>query len=1556
MDSSTSSAAATAATASSITQTAAHHQLAALDTDSSMLREWNYPQPQPQPQPQPSTSNDSVETRNHNSSRDTATSRATTVAVPVAPAVVLSSETPSSELVLLGNDSDNSYDYETNKPRYPVATFVSNLVRRNIDSFHDSIHGGGAAYAIAADDDDAGQHASVRSDSIVRGVREDTMRSVATAATHTSGDDEQYIIPTLDEAEFVIVDGDLVELPSPERCPSLDNENSNNENRNNNEQENDDDFTTHYNSRRRQRRQQNSSKMRQRLKGIRKWIKKRATRMVQDEQQKKAAEKEQRDNNINSQDSNHHHNHSKRNGKKRGRPKRGGEQQQQHPDEDDAENDLSQRQQQKESLSSFGESQQEFNMSREGLAAPAASSPSRRDLLYQQQQQHSVASLPSSYHEQQHVAAAAAAPISPTPLSAVVAMPLHQHQHRHHHDNGPVVVDDVSREGSATTPTTTVNADFIGSVEQVLESGLLTNVAAAVAFVEQDPKDDWYYGGKKDSALKQEEMVLDTMLQQARHESDEEEGIPELAMETIVTASTLKKPPQAKVDVDSKPLSEATTLDRHVWNDTLKVVLVGGTDADEKSALGRALAGKRPKRPKSSLGVDVHTWTPDLKFSIWDIHSVHAGAHPATQSLFFSGASLYVLLWDLTAGGSLSSLSSLSQQQQQQGTTRGRTRTLEIYDDDDDEDDDDEEDNEFMKEELLRAAYRALELDIQDNLLSWLDHVAYAGSAILPVVTIPGHHDLPQAEIQRRCSLLQVLLMNHPAFEGEGAPNLIFGDNDSIVRLCLETGQGLPKLQEMIHAIGKEKVFPHVGTPVDPVVVEVNQTIRRLKKDHKVIMLDHLMSEMKSRMHVEQVQEALYFLSNIGEVLYYGNSTDEILSRYVILSRKWLVSALSCILRPDLQRELDETRRFMNLQCVYSGEAFNESDIVQTLLQGTNSSCPILSAKDSAMLWQSMSFMREAADRTAQLSEASNTMYDFLERLLVHTGIFMPLTVSAEPTYFVPSLLDTAATAGVWTYKSSESWMTTLCHSWLLRDGAPSNIMEHVTTCLLQDLYEFSNTFHGATVRPLEHAKTYPMGPGSFTEFVEAHDNEAIGRIKIHQVMCWKSCMLVKIGTVFADAGHAELRESFSEIFVALVDEQSEYCVATRDMSNSTKRLIVCGKGQVGHHGRKLWKGGFSLVLDSLRASLADATGCHREVVCPECLAHSHPSVAGTWSWETVIAANETGNAGVRCNRGHLVDTNLLCGLCNVAPPKPPPESHTPPRLRKPVSKLLNSVVVVGLWDSYSQEIRSVGSGFMVDKKLGLVVTAGHILFDMAPGRTFGTQYFGLRNAKAVIGVIQGDGPAVFRYFAELVAHDICNVDACVLRITTKLEQDVDGDTCGGQPEIPLSNMRNERLTQLKMTRTFELEESVRILGFNQGGEGVLEQGKHVNRSADFAKGYICKRFTNLGSDDSSTSSRGSSSSAFLKDPPLPADMPLSSSFVPREEIVVMCPTISGHSGGPCVNDEGRVVGILSRADPVDRQRCYLVPTTELKDLVSRAKLAIRRSAYGTSSAGFTTL
>jgi len=253
-------------------------------------------------------------------------------------------------------------------------------------------------------------------------------------------------------------------------------------------------------------------------------------------------------------------------------------------------------------------------------------------------------------------------------------------------------------------------------------------------------------------------------------------------------------------------------------------------------------------------------------------------------------------------------------------------------------------------------------------------------------------------------------------------------------------------------------------------------------------------------------------------------------------------------------------------------------------------------------------------------------------------------------------------------------------------------------------------------------------------------------------------------------------------------------------------------------------------------------------------------------------------------------------------------------------------VVLVGLWDADRKEVRNVGSGFIADKRLGLVVTAAHVLFNMEEGRSFGAPYFGIKNAKVVIGVIaEGGHNAVYRYFAEILADDVYAVDACVVRLTSKFVTDIDGDllqqdeTALSHTPLNLEAIQAESLRSLKTTTRFELEESVRILGYNQGGEGVLEQGKHINRSADFAKGYIVKKFiapVPMWDDDSSHSSEASTKSQ---------------GFVPREEIVVIVPTISGHSGGPCVNNDGKVIGILSRADPGERQRCYLVPASEIK-------------------------
>jgi hypothetical protein len=1103
---------------------------------------------------------------------------------------------------------------------------------------------------------------------------------------------------------------------------------------------------------------------------------------------------------------------------------------------------------------------------------------------------------------------------------------------------------------------------YLGTEDQLLQAGVLTdNVMAAEAYIEDRLDDYDKYDKKEDSYFprsmvprdadfkvdKQEAPCVDLMLRRAGEFAQDLGQDEDTAYAAVAPApQSMRTAAKGKSDGESVPLSMATAKDNMVHNDILKLVMVGDARVD-KTALARSLrqSSKKPRKKRTTLGVDVHSWTPPnddhVRFTIWDVqgasvdaspYDANFGAHPGTQSLFFSDRSLYLLVWDLAASNR---------------KTYRRTFSENDQDSDDEFDEDEEDENEYLREEANRQADQALQSDIEDRVLAWVDCIGRRGphSAILPVAMVSGN--MSPEEAKRRCDTMQTLMMEHTD-RMENAPKVLSGA-ETVLCVSLDTNMGMDLLQETILAIATDashSVFDHVGTAVPLGTTMVLETARRLKLDHKLVLVDHLLAELSLLkgetgmvLSVEEVMEALHFLSSIGEVLYFGG-VDDVLSHYVILSRKWLVSALSCILRNDLKRELMETRRFMNMQCLYSDQQFPENPVTQAFSIST-SNCPLLSSSDTKMLWQSMSFMREAADMSSHLQEnptTNSTMFGFLEHLLVHTGVFLPLDIdrfaSPDVVYFVPSLLAQSNSRDVWTYKSSEAWMATLAHSWLFRDGAAEFLMEHVTVALLRDLYEFSHIVEAKPRSPPPRAQTFPFAQNSLSDFMDNHDGEAIGHIKIHQMMCWKNSLLIKIGCIFPEG--SELRESFVEIFVTVADPSSPHCVAADAMRANMQRLIVSAKGQVGHHGRKLWRGGYKIVLDSIRASVAACTNVDLQVVCPECLAHQNSNSASTWSWDSVRAAAETGSAIVRCMRGHRVDSNLICGTVKAAGPKPDGLHSLAEVPKKPVKDLLPSVVLVALWDSKSNSVRNVGSGFIADKKQGLVVTAGHILFDMEEGQQFGTPYFGLKNAKVVIGLIpedksqNSDNRASFRYFAEIVADDIHSMDACVLKITTRFERDLDDESLVGEHPEEIVEFHDEHLPILKMTRRFELEESVRILGFNQAGEGLLEQGKHVNRSADFAKGYICKQFK-LSDDHSESDSDDSSSSA--------------GGFSPREEIVCVIPTIPGHSGGPCVNEEGRVVGILSRADPVDRQRCYLVPSSELKILLNKAKKTSSRVA-----------
>jgi len=58
-----------------------------------------------------------------------------------------------------------------------------------------------------------------------------------------------------------------------------------------------------------------------------------------------------------------------------------------------------------------------------------------------------------------------------------------------------------------------------------------------------------------------------------------------------------------------------------------------------------------------------------------------------------------------------------------------------------------------------------------------------------------------------------------------------------------------------------------------------------------------------------------------------------------------------------------------------------------------------------------------------------------------------------------------------------------------------------------------------------------------------------------------------------------------------------------------------------------------------------------------------------------------------------------------------------------------------------------------------------------------------------------------------------------------------------------------------------------------------------------------------------------------------------------KSEIIIEdCPVYVGHSGGPCVNQDGMVIGILCRGHPKIDKRYYLVPAAKLKVILNDAQ------------------
>jgi Trypsin-like peptidase domain len=204
-------------------------------------------------------------------------------------------------------------------------------------------------------------------------------------------------------------------------------------------------------------------------------------------------------------------------------------------------------------------------------------------------------------------------------------------------------------------------------------------------------------------------------------------------------------------------------------------------------------------------------------------------------------------------------------------------------------------------------------------------------------------------------------------------------------------------------------------------------------------------------------------------------------------------------------------------------------------------------------------------------------------------------------------------------------------------------------------------------------------------------------------------------------------------------------------------------------------------------------------------------------------------------------------------------------------------------------------SGFVVHKRRGLTVAAAHLLsghVDETTNRLY-------EDCKLLLAIPdeKDSDELIHFYAAELVACDF-KTDVCILR------------NLAGSPFS--TSVRELKLTEKKC----RLQDPVRLFGFSQDGEGLFDPKSFLNCRL----GVLFGNVSMLGKYGGAT-------------PIGPTN------YVPHEEIKVSgTPAVPGHSGGPCINDSGEVVGILCRVDKDYRTVWYIIPCSQIRTLLDEAE------------------
>ena len=328
-------------------------------------------------------------------------------------------------------------------------------------------------------------------------------------------------------------------------------------------------------------------------------------------------------------------------------------------------------------------------------------------------------------------------------------------------------------------------------------------------------------------------------------------------------------------------------------NNTLRVIVVGDPFAGKTSCIHGVSdedSSCTQFETERTIGVDISQWATsiengDLKLNFWDFagQRIYHGTH----ELFFSQHSLYLLCYDMGVSSNIPTV--LVRNDNVESVPASYLN------------------NSQHGNEQQKRVTKALYQDIDEKVQYWIDSVqtSVPGSVIMIVATHDDKFDTAEAE--KRCSLVKDRVFYHErnrikelkdklldltdkhladSVEADRLrrlilplkrPKLIFGDSNQIPRVSCSESRGFSKLRHSI-IMAASKFFPfHVGTNISSTTSYVEMQVKRLRHLSPYITLMkfiQILNEGDSAFENDKVVDALHFLSNNGELCYFGDLTE----------------------------------------------------------------------------------------------------------------------------------------------------------------------------------------------------------------------------------------------------------------------------------------------------------------------------------------------------------------------------------------------------------------------------------------------------------------------------------------------------------------------------------------------------------------------------------------------------------------------------------------------------------------------------------------------------------